>query len=298
MPRFFFLFFPLCFLISCNLNQKGSGKDTNQKDQEQEFADPGKIANLKIGNAGEYSQILEMLNKKDLKSIDLAIKIFRNAKADSLSRDSMLVAFNDFLSVMAGTYLENNDSLQGKSGIDISEAVTRQMKERLSGYGMMLTTSEGDFYLEPDNDYLIQNFSDKISPAYNEFLQITASDQKEKFADDSSILIPIDSLAKRITVWEDFMEKYPSFVSIGKAQDYYSQYLETYLSGTDNSKAFDIKSNKLKDDLKKSFEGYIAESPGRKSAAIVKDYYDLLKSSGFLYSEKVDAFILEKVYNN
>lgn len=298
MPRVFFLFFPLYFLISCNWSQKGPAKDTNQKDQQQLFADPAKVARLKIGSADEYNQVLEMLNKKDLKSIDLAIKLFRNSAADSLSRDSMLVAFNDFLSVMAGTYLENSDSLQGKSGIDISKEATAQMKERLSGYGMMLTTSEGDFYLEPDNDYLIQNFSDKISPAYNEFLLIAASDQKEKFADDASILIPMDSLAKRITVWEDFMQKYPTFVSIGKAQDYYSQYLETFLSGTDNSKAFDPKTNKLKEDFKKSFEKYLAEYPDRKSAAVVKDYYDLLKSSGLVYSDKVDAFILEKVYNN
>lgn len=298
MLRVFFLFFSLSFLVSCNLNQEGAGKDNNQKDQEQEYADSGKITRLKIDNADEYNQVLEMLNKKDMTSIDLAIKAFRNSAADSLSRDSMLVVFNDFLSVMASTYLENNDSLQGKSGIYISKEATTQMKERLSGYGMKLTISEGDFYLEPDNGYLIQNFSDKVSLAYNEFLQIAAGDQKEKFADDASILIPIDSLAKRITVWEDFMQKYPSFVSIGKAQDYYSQYLETFLSGTDNSKAFDPKSNKLKEDLKKSFEKYLAEYPGRKSAAVVKEYYDLLKSSGFLYFEKVDAFILEKVYNN
>jgi hypothetical protein len=102
------------------LNHKGSAKDTNQKEQKQQFADPGEIARLKISSADEYNQVLEMLNKKDLKSIDLAIKLFRNSAADSLSRDSMLVAFNDFLSVMAGTYLENSDSLQGKSGIDIS----------------------------------------------------------------------------------------------------------------------------------------------------------------------------------
>lgn len=298
MLRVFFLFFSIYFLISCNYNRKEAGKDNNQKDLEQGYVDSGKITRLKIDNADEYNEVLEMLNKKDLKSIDLAIKVFRNSAADSLSRDSMLVVFNDFLSVIASTYLENNDSLQGKSGIDISEKATAQMKDRLSGYGMMLTTSEGDFYLEPDNDYLIQNFSDKISPAYNEFLQIAASDQNEKFADDASILIPIDSLAKRITVWEDFKDKYSSFVSIGKAQDYYIQYLETYLSGTDNSKAFDPKSNKLKEDLKISFEKYPVEYPGRKSAAVVKDYYDLLKSSGFLYSEKVDAFILEKVYNN
>src|SRR5690349_13283645 len=156
MPRVFYLFFLLYFLVSCNLNPKSSGKDNNQKDQEREFANPEKLANLKIKSADEYNQLLDVLEKKDLESIDLAIKLFKNSKADSLSRDSMLVVFNDFLSVMAGTYLENSDSLQGKSGIDISKEATAQLKERLSGYGMMLTTSEGDFYLEPDNDYLIQ----------------------------------------------------------------------------------------------------------------------------------------------
>ncbi len=298
MLRVFYLFFPLLILISCNLNKKGSIKDNNQKDREQESVDPGKIVHLKISSADEYGQVLEMLNKKDLKSIDLAIKVFRNSKADSLSMDSMFVAFNDFLSMMAGTYLENKDSLQGRKGIDISDEETKQIKEKLSAYGLLLSTAEGDFYLEPDNDYLVQNFSDKISPAYNEFLQIAVSDQKEKFADDATILIPIDSLAKRIRVWEDFMEKFPSFISSGKALDFYSQYLETYLTGTDNTKAFDPVSNKLKDNLKKSFENYIAQNPGRKSALIVKDYYDLLKSTGFQYSEKVDSFILEKVYNN
>jgi len=280
------------------LNEKGSGRGNNQKDPDQESIDPEKIANLKIGNADEYGQILDMLNKKDLKSIDLAIKVFQNSKADTLSMDSMLVAFNDFLSAMAGTYLENNDSLQGKKGIDITDEATKQIKNRLSGYGMMLSTADGEFYLEPDNNYLIRNFANRISPAYQEYLNVAANEQKEKFADDATILIPIDSLANRIRVWEDFIENYPSFISLGKAQDFYSQYLEAYLSGTDNSKAFDPASNKLKDELKRSFERYIDQNSGKKSAMIVKDYYDLLKSSRFLYSEKVDSFILEKVYNN
>lgn len=295
MPRVFYLFFSLLFLMSCNLNEKRTGKE-KQEDQEQAI-DPVKILNLKIGNADDYNQVLDLLNKKDLKSIDLALNVFRNSTADSLSRDSMLVFFNDFLSTVAGTYLENNDSLQGKKGIDISDEATKKMKDRLSAYGMMLSTSEGDFYLEPDNDFLIKNFSEKISPAYREFLNIAAGEQKDKFAEDETILIPIDSVAKRIRVWEDFKEKYPSFISLGKAQDNYSQYLEAYLSGTDNSKAFDPESNKLKDNLKVSFEKYISENPDSKSTKVVKDYYDLLKSSGFRYSEKVDSFILEKIYN-
>jgi hypothetical protein len=295
MFRFFFLFFPLLFLISCNLRE--GSKNTGSIAAEQVSMDSEKIAHLKIASAEDYNQALDMLEKKDLKSIDIAIRLFQHAKTDSLSRDSMMVGFNDFLSSVASSYLENNDSLQGRKGIDISDEATRKIKERLAGYGMNLSTSEGEFYLEPDNDYLIQHFGEKISPAYLEFLTISSTEQKQKFADDGTILIPADSIGKRIVTWENFMEKYPYFVSIGKVQDLYAQYMEAYLSGTDNSKVFDPTSNKLKDDLRQSFEAYIAQNPGKKSTSIIKGYFDLLKSNGFVYSEKVDSYILEKLYN-
>jgi hypothetical protein len=259
--------------------------------------DQEKIAHLKIASAEEYSQALDMLEKKDLKSIDIAIRLFQHAKTDSLSRDSMMVGFNDFLSSVASSYLENNDSLQGRKGIDISDEATRKIKERLAGYGMNLSTSEGEFYLEPSNNYLLHHFGEKISPAYREFLTLSSTEQEQKFADDGTILIPADSIGKRIVTWENFMEKYPYFVSIGKVQDLYAQYMEAYLSGTDNSKVFDPTSNKLKDDLRQSFEAYIAQNPGKKSTSIIKGYFDLLKSNGFVYSEKVDSYILEKLYN-
>ena len=97
--------------------------------------------------------------------------------------------------------------------------------------------------------------------------------------------------------WEDFIGKYPSFISLYKAEDFYNQYLEAFLAGTDNSKAFDPVTNKLNENSRKAFEAYIQKNPVRKSSIVVKEYYDLLKSSNFLYTNKVDSFILEKIYN-
>jgi hypothetical protein len=195
------------FLISCNLRE--GSKNTGSIAAEQVSMDSEKIAHLKIASAEDYNQALDMLEKKDLKSIDIAIRLFQHAKTDSLSRDSMMVGFNDFLSSVASSYLENNDSLQGRKGIDISDEATRKIKERLAGYGMNLSTSEGEFYLEPDNDYLIQHFGEKISPAYLEFLTISSTEQKQKFADDGTILIPADSIGKRIVTWENFWKNIP-----------------------------------------------------------------------------------------
>jgi len=119
----------------------------------------------------------------------------------------MLVAFKGFHAIMANTYLENNDSLQGKKGMDVPDEISLKIKDKLSAYGMRLHTSEGEFYLDPDNDFLLKNFGTAVSPAFREFLTITASEQKEKFVEDGVILIPGDSLVRRIMVWEDFLEK-------------------------------------------------------------------------------------------
>jgi len=162
---------------------------------------------------------------------------------------------------------------------------------------MNLTTSEGEYYLEPEPDWLLKNFGNKLTSAYRDFLFIAAKEDKYKFAEDGILLIPSDSLIARIVTWENFISKYPGFISLYKAEDFYNQYMEAFLAGTDNSKVFDPSTNKLNESSKKAFETYIQKNTGRKSSTVVKEYYDLLKSSNFLYTSKVDSFMLEKIYN-
>jgi hypothetical protein len=288
---------PLLFFISCNLHPTSHNNDSQGLVFHDSIIDPEKIVQIKVTNGEDYDQILDGLDKNNLKSISVAVKLFQNAKVDSLSRDSMFVGFNDFFALMANGYLENNDSLHSKLKGDVPETTINRIKTTLSDYGMNLTTAEGEYYLEPETDWLIKHFDDKLSAAYRDYLTITAREQKEKFIDDGNILIPIETLMARIITWEDFTGKYPGFISINKAEDFYTQYLEAFLSGTENSKVFDPVSKKLNEKSKSAFEVYIQNNAGRKSAAIVKEYYELLKSSNFLYSEKVDSFILEKLYN-
>jgi hypothetical protein len=256
-----------------------------------------KISLMNLTNAEDYNQVLDLLDKNNLNSINLAVKLFQNAKVDSLSRDSLFSGFNDFFALIANSYMENNNILQNKTSDEVSDSSITRIKTNLSEFGMNLTTAEGEYYLEPNTDWLRKNFGNKLSSAYRGFLKISATEQIQKFAEDGSILIPEDSLMERIVTWEDFIGKYPTFISINKAEDFYTQYLEAFLSGTENSKVFDPVTKKLNDNVRKAFESYIQKNPGRKSAAVVKEYYELLKSSNFLYTDKVDSFIHEKIYN-
>jgi hypothetical protein len=227
----FFTAIAFLFLISCNFQQSSHSKDSQAVTFHDSIIDPDKIVKLKITNTEDYDQVLDILDKNKLNSISAAVTLFRNAAVDSLSRDSMFVGFNDFFSLMANSYLESNDSLQSKLAGNVSEATINRIKASLADYGMDLTTAEGEYYLEPETDWLIKNFGDKLSPAYREFLTLTSKEQKEKFTEDGKILIPIETLMGRIITWEDFTAKYPGFISMSKAEDLYSQYMEAFLSG-------------------------------------------------------------------
>jgi hypothetical protein len=252
---------------------------------------------MNLTNSQDYGQILDMLDKNNLNSISIAIKLYKNAKVDSLLRDSMFADFNDFFALIANSYLEYNDILQNKPSVEIADSTVNRIKYALSDYGMNLTTAEGEYYLEPETDWLLKKFGDHLSSAYHEFLIISSAEQKEKFAEDGNLLISQDSLISRIVTWEDFIGKYPSFISINKAEDYYTQYLEAFLTGTENIKVFDPVTRKLNESSKRAFESYIKKNPGRKSSQVVKEYYNLLKSSDFLYTSKIDSFMPEKIYN-
>ena len=289
----------LILCLSCNFQQTGrtNNNDSNGLTFHDSIVDLDKIARLKLTNAEDYNQLLDVLDKNNLNSINLAIQLFQNADSDTLSRDSMFVGFNDFFAQMANSYLENNDSLHSKLTGDVPEGTINRIKVTLADYGMNITTAEGEYYLEPETDWMIKNFGGKLSSAYVEFLTISAKEQKEKFIEDGNILIPTETLMARIITWEDFIGKYPGFISISKAEDFYSQYLEAFLAGTENSKVFDAATKKLNEKSRLSLETYIRNNPGRKSSTVVKEFYELLKSSNFLYSDKVDTFILEKLYN-
>ncbi len=283
-------------LTACSLPQSKQKKDSQESVSNNSTEDINKISQMSLDNSQDYRRILEMLDKNNLNSVSIAIQLYKNARTDSLSRDSMFSDFNDFFSLLANSYLENKNILQNIPSGEFADSSVNRIKSALSDYGMKLTTSEGDFYLEPEMDWLVNKFGNNLSTAYHKFLNLSSMEQNEKFAEDGNILISQDSLISRILAWEDFINSYPSFISINQAEDYFSQYFEAFLNGTENTKVFDPLTKKLNENSKKAFEAYTINNSSRKSGQIVKEYYDLLKSSDFLYTAKVDSFILEKIY--
>jgi hypothetical protein len=292
-----FIFLPIILFASCNIRQPKQNASSKELSSDNSVLDINKISQLNLESAREYGEILDALDKNNLNSIGLAIKLYKQAKVDSVSKDSMFADFNDFFALIANSYLENNNVLQNQSSVESADTTVNRIKTLLSDYGMNLTTNQGEYYLEPETEWLLKKFEGNLSHASLDFLTIYAEEQDNKYIGDGNLLVTQNELISRIIKWEDFIGKYPSFISIGRALDYYTQYLEAFLNGTENTNVFDAATKKLNDKTKSAFEAYVKMYPGRKSAQIVREYYDLLKSSDFHYTDKVDSFMLEKIYN-
>jgi hypothetical protein len=293
--RHIFILLISCLLYSCNLNQSNRTY-SNLIVGNDSVIDTGKMAKMRLTNANEYSKVLDLLDQGDLASLDLAGMLFKNCEADTATRDSMFVVYSDFFNNLAANYLENNESVSDQLANSPSSEAISKLKANLLSYGILLRPSEGTFYLEPLTEYLFRNFGDGLSQAYREYLAIASREQHAQFAEDGSILIPTDSLISRIIAWEKFMTRYPDFISNKIVHDQYTQYLGAFLAGMDNSRVFDPETNRLKDSIKISFESFVSKNPESKSAGVVKSYLELLLSTNFNYTDKVDSFLLEKVY--
>lgn len=285
------------FVFACNFNQPKRG-DSHSSLKTNLPVDPAKIGQLQPSSVATYRQVLDTLDQGDLASIDIAGTLFSNCLADTLTRDSLFVAYQDFLERLAANYPENNEKVSLLLDHSPAPEALTPLKSALASHGIFLGNTEGDFWLEPQSGYLLKNFGPVLSAAYREFLSLETKEQQERLTGNGKMLMPADSLISRLLIWESFVSRYPGFISIRKAYDQYAQYLGAYLAGREHSGVFDPGTNLLNDSSRTSFESFIIQNPGTRSAEVVKGYLDLLKSSDFRYTEKVDSFLLEKVYGS
>ena len=283
--------------LSCNFSTPKNTAD-HHSEKVITTVDSAKIARIRLTTPSDYRQALDTLDMGDLTSISIAAILFKNCSADTLVRDSIFMVFNDFLNNVAGSYLENNEKVSLQLGDSPTPEMINQLKRNILSYGILLNSSKGSFYLEPQNEFLLQNFGSALSPAYRQYLAISSREQLERFSEEGTILISADSLASRILSWEDFLVRYPRFCSVGLAQDQYAQYMGAFLAGMENSRVFDPQTNLLKDSSKTSFESFISKNPGSRSSEVVRSYLELLAKLNFMYTDKVDSFLLERVFSD
>jgi hypothetical protein len=153
--------------------------------------------------------------------------------------------------------------------------------------------SEGIDYLDVLPDYFYDSFSNRVSASVKQYLFIRKTELAQGFTEDTGLLISFDELYKRVKRWEKFLNDYPNTVYRAQAEDNYTTYLETLLTGMDNSRIFDFDKNVLLPEVKTIYEKAMTDGPNSKTAKIITDYYNFLGRHDFKENDSIPKFLSE-----
>jgi len=296
--RNFLFLIALPLLVASCFSDKQEKQKTDEKPAAKSLGmDTFRLTQLTVPSNAAYSSVLEDFDRSDLQNIDRALNVFANNKADSLSRDSMLISFNEYLVAVMQEYysgkLLGNRQLMDHFESKEDPAEAQKLIASLAVHGIELTYQEGDFYLEPNLAFVYDHLEGVLTTESRNYLQTKISLSKVFLGDNNQPFSPPDSLARQVLAWEDFLVNNPEYVSKDEIQAQYIDAFTTYLSGTEQLPLFDSNTKMLEPAFQHSYIQYIEKNPNRESTKIVKKFYDLLASKGFKYEESLDTFLPE-----
>ena len=90
----------------------------------------------------------------------------------------------------------------------------------------------------PREGFYAARFWHELTPAYREFLALQDSEVHHPWARNSALLIPLTTLAGRISAWENYLVHFPDSPFAVTARDYYQVQLDALLYGTARTPSF------------------------------------------------------------
>jgi hypothetical protein len=198
---------------------------------------------------------------------------------------SQVNRFNDSFETTYKNMLERIDR-------KIHDPEITDFNKSLDRCGLSLMRTEGIYYVDEKYNYFYKLFNGKVSRAMNEYLKIRKKELKEGFSNDAELVISFNQLYQRVLTWEKFNNSYPDFVIRDDTQNHYTTYMSTLVTGMDNSPTFDYDTGILYPELNTLYLKITARQDSLKSTKTIKDYYELLKISGFKMPADLDSFLI------
>ena len=245
----------------------------------------------------QFRKFLTNLHKSELVSISQASNEFMKgfpAEAQEI-RDSAFVEFRSFYYNVINNYYEifsNNQDIINKLNANKNDDLkVQKLKIDLDQNGLRLSRTEGGYYIDEKPDYLYNTFKNYVSNTINEFLRIRSKELEEGFSEDAKLLISFKSLGDRITIWEKYLIKYPASPLAAEAKFSYHLYLNTFITGLDNSPV--TKDDVFLPEMKNVYSNYIQKNNNSESGKIVEKFFLIISKNNFRLTPTLDDFYTE-----
>ncbi len=255
------------------------------------------------GDLNSFSKYVSRLDNHDVASIPFMLDYIKTClPSNNIGlQDSAFLIFSEKFFSVANILTDNLDSVYRGVLVDIekdSQAVAaKNFKGNLAQCGLGVFSTEGIYYADVQFDYFYNNFKGRVSDATTAFLELRKDEMLQGFSEDAAMLISFEDLYKRVKNWENFLNTYPNSLHQQEANNFYATYLETLMTGMDNSRVFDLETNTLLPEMKLLYEKIISEKPGSKTSKIISGYYELLVRENFKQSSQIDSFLNQNQLN-
>ncbi|MGA1871716.1 MAG: hypothetical protein ACMUJM_24575 [bacterium] len=261
----------------------------------------------KITKPKDYINFINNLDKDNIYSISVAVKILDEQEFSTNGFDEIYFQFVDFYyTILSKTYENIIAKVEGQLweypdsliDIDVKEVKEKRVKnfiKLLDENYCTLCSTEGGYFICEKNDALRNIFANKVSPSISEFLKIREKEMHKQFFEDATLVISFKELGERIVTWEDFLNKYKEDKIKDEADRYHKIYLSTFLIGFNNEPTieYDYSESKpigLESEVEKAYAYIIQTYPKTKVAALLKEYMALLKEKNYDISKLKDFF--------
>lgn len=288
-----YLFIPIGFLLmmSCQQSHKThrikSDKELIKTTRSNYKIIDSQYYNSKLLN--EYAIFINQLDDKNMASSTIAAKkyveLFKGQ--DSHICDSAFFTFDKFYGILASTSsdlafkdttLKYDSLLTDSNGNYLTKPTGRVALygQELKKNGFNIYMSEGDYYIGQDLDFVTERFYEYLSPAMKTYLTQLNKENKEGFSEDGGLSISQYELVDRTVWWEKFTSANPNSILTNRANDDWKYYLETLLTGMDNSPVTNDDGITIDDYYKTAYTYLQHKYPSSQTNKYVNPYFKLL----------------------
>jgi len=217
-------------------------------------------------------------------------------------RSSALRAFAKFNNESVEAY--NHRHEQEIAQIPFDERAVAAYNQQLAVAGWELGSTEGTFFVQPDENWMRTTFDAIMPTDWREFFLQRSKEMKEEFTHDAVILIPFDEIRKRIIYWEEFVRRHPLFPLRDQVEYMIVNYLAVYLSGTDNSRIYEYPTSReewdapkpLRREVRNSYQNFFTVNQESRYSNLIREWFLELRKNQFMVTDAlVDSFLEENL---
>lgn len=144
--------------------------------------------------------------------------------------------------------------------------------------GYRLRYFDDKYHYIVDFQKILDAFDKNIQKEYRDYLKILSLDTNNPYLENEKLVIPLDKLASRIILIENFKNTYPYSLYIDKLDKTYDEYIDVFLFGTRNEPHLNDNNDieYVEENILQIFEQTIKSYPHTNFADVVQNFIDEL----------------------